>query len=194
MANGNGTSNGNGNGDTTDDAPAAKGWMSDVQRALALTLIGTFAITVIGSTLRVVLSGDVASVADMAKTLQAAMVNMSLIALGFFFGNTMAKMAQDAGQQKVVDKLTSTQPPNGGPVAPVPSTDLPAAPASTITPWWTMLGEAEKTAITAAGVTDPRVAAFVMASTTGSANADDLAYLVSKGLLTQDRANAIKAA
>ena len=187
--------NGNGNGTDPNDTPApAQGWMSDVQRVIAMMLIGSFALATIFSTVCSIFWPQQTALIDMAKTLQAALVNMSLIALGFFFGNNQAKAVADAGQQKIVDKLTSTQPPNGGPVAPVPSAALPTAAASTVTPWWSMLGEAEKAAITAAGVTDPRVAAFVMASTTGSANADDLAYLVSKGLLTQDRANAIKAA
>ena len=54
--------------------------------------------------------------------------------------------------------------------------------------------DAEKNAITSASTADPRVAAFVTASTTGAATADDLAYLVSKNLLAADRPAAIAAA
>ena len=50
------------------------GWMSDVQRAIALILIGSFAIVTISVTIRLIISGDLATVADMAKTLQAALV------------------------------------------------------------------------------------------------------------------------
>jgi hypothetical protein len=166
--------------------PAAEGWMSDVQRALALIIIAAISLAMLTSTVRVVVAGDTDSISDMAKTLQAAMVNMGLIALGFFFGNTMAKLAADAGQQKIVDKLTSTNPPGApGPVAPV-------SPAP-VTPWWSLLTDLEKNVISVNAKDDPRLAAFMTAATVGVANADDLAYLVSKGVLSQDRATAIQA-
>lgn len=161
------------------------GWMNDVQRALAIIIIGAIAMATLSATLRMIFIGDPDSITDMAKTLQAAMVNMGLIALGFFFGNTMAKMAQDAGQQKVVDKLTSTNPPTGGPVAPL------AGP--TVTPWWSVLTDLEKNVIAANAKDDPRTSAFMTAAAAGAANADDLAYLVTKGLLSQARADEIKA-
>ena len=165
-------------------ASTPDGWMNDVQRALAIIIIASFAVATLASTMRLLWIGEPDAITDMAKTLQAAMVNMGLIALGFFFGNTMAKMAQDKGQQAVVDKLTSTNPPTGGPVAPL------AAP--TVVPWWSALTDAEKNVIAANAKDDPRVAAFMTAAASGAATADDLAYLVTKGLLTQDRAAAIQ--
>lgn len=168
-----------------DQADTNTGWMSDVQRALALLLIGTVAFMVIALTIRIVISGDLPTIAALLKELKDALTNMSLIALGFFFGNTMAKMAQDVGQQKVVDKLTSNAPPPSGPVAPVPASIVVLA-------WWSLLTDAEKTAITAAAANDPRIQNFVTTAGTGKAAPDDLAYLVSKNLLTQDRATAIQ--
>lgn len=165
------------------------GWMSDVQRALALIIIVSIGIAMLMATFRVVWSGEAApdAVADMAKTLQAAMVNMGLIALGFFFGNTMAKMAQDAGQQKVVDKLTSTNPPTGGPVAPIPASTI-------IVAWWSLLTDPERKEIATSAGTDPDVAAFMAAAQTGAATTAQLSDLVTKGLLTQARADALSAA
>lgn len=93
------------------------------------------------------------------------------------------KMA-DANSE-VVRKLSTTVGTGGN--GPQPSVPVP--------PWWSRLSDAEKNAITAASVgppPDPRVAAFVTASQVGAATPDDLAYLVSKGLLTQDRADAVK--
>lgn len=161
------------------------GWMTDVQRAIAMILIGTFATATFVSTVCSIFWPQQAALIDMAKTLQAALVNMALIALGFFFGNNQAKAVADAGQQKIVEKLTSTAPPGpSGPVAPLP------APA--IVPWWSKLVNGEAAAITAAAATDPEVMKFVTAANTGAATPEQLAYLVSKGLLTQERADAIQ--
>lgn len=172
------------NGDDT-SSPVPQGWMNDVQRALAIIIIGTIAIATLGATMRLIYIGDADSITDMSKTLQAALVNMGLIALGFFFGNTMAKMAQDAGQQKVVEKLTSTNPPTGGPVAPL------AAP-TIIVAWWSKLTPEEQAAITALAPTDPKAASFMASAQTGTATEDDLAAIVAKGVLTQGRADIIK--
>lgn len=157
-----------------------QGWMSDVQRAIALILIVTFAAVVVATIVKVVIWGDSDAVLDLAKTLQAALVNMSLIALGFFFGNTVAQRVANEGQQKILERLTPT------PATPAPTATIPA--------WWSELSDAEKNAITAAGDVDLRAHAIVLALTAGSATADDLTYLVSKGLLTQARVDEISAA
>ena len=117
----------------------------------------------------------------------AALVNMGLIALGFFFGNNQAKAVSDAGQQKIVEKLTSTAPPTGGPVAPL------AAPVIVVS-WWSLLTAPEQAAITEAAPNDARVQAILTAFQSGKAEAPDLVDLVSKNLLTQARADVIKAA
>lgn len=171
--------------EATDAQPT--GWMNDVQRALALLIIGILVAAAAALVVRLVISGDVKDILDLAKIMLAALVNMGLIALGFFFGNTMAKMAQDAGQQKVVDKLTSTAPPNGGPVAPLPAPTVVVA-------WWSLLTDGERAAITAAAPTDPKAASFMAAAQTGRATQEDLDDLVSKNLLSQPRADAIKGA
>ena len=73
---------------------------------------------------------------------------------------------------------------------PAPVVPATAAPIA----WWGRLTNGEPAAITAAAATDPRVMVFITAANVGAATPDDLAYLVSKGLLTQARADAIKAA
>lgn len=92
-------------------------WMGDVQRFIAILLIGTFSAIVIGVTARLVINGAIDTLDDMAKTLQAALVNMGLIALGFFFGSSMSKRQADAGQQKLVERLIPPPPTNGTGVA-----------------------------------------------------------------------------
>ncbi len=152
--------------------------LSDVQRALVLLLIGTLALTTNGLVFRVVFSAPIDDVVDLSKIMLAALVNMGLVGLGYYFGN---KDKADATQAKLMDKMT--------PPAPV----TPPAAVTPVPPWWARLNDDEKNAITAAGTTDPRVGAFITASQNGAATADDLAYLVSKSLLTQERADLIKA-
>jgi hypothetical protein len=105
--------------DYTEDAAAKDaGWMSDVQRAIALILIGSFATICVMLSLWFIFRGDADSLLDMAKTLQAALVNMALIALGFFFGSNMSSKTKDDTISKI-----AMQP--SAPIAPAP-----IAPAS----------------------------------------------------------------
>lgn len=152
------------------------GWMGDVQRAIALILIGVFALVVFASTLKFVFTADAATLNDMAKTLQAALVNTVLIALGFFFGSNQAKQQADAGQQKIVEKLTS----------------IPTPPALLVS-WWSLLTPQEQDGIRNAAPTDPRVQAALVALQAGKAEKPDLVYLVSKTLLAPERLAAITA-
>lgn len=164
--------------DSTEVSASTQG-MSNVQRTLALIIVLTFAVSLLMATGRFVTIGEAAALNDMAKTLQAAAVNMALIALGFYFGSSTSKVASDASSQKILDKLTSN------PLPPSPNGNGNGA-------WWSKLTDAEKTAITNYATKDPRVSAFIMASTSGTAAADDLDYLVTLALLTSERAAAIK--
>ncbi len=96
------------------------------------------------------------------------------------FSSSAGSDKKDETQAQVSSKLAEKVPGAPGTSGPIP-------------PWWSRLTDAEKNVITAAVATDPRVAAFVTASQVGAATSDDLAYLVTKGLLTQDRATAIAA-
>lgn len=152
------------------------GWMSDVQRAIALILIGAFALVIVVTTVKFVFTADAATLNDMAKTLQAALVNTVLIALGFFFGSNQAKQQADAGQQKIVEKLTSAS----------------TTPALLVS-WWSLLTPQEQDAIKNAAPSDPRVQAALVALQSGKAEKPDLAYLVSKTLLAPERLVALTA-
>lgn len=170
------------------DAGSTGGWMSDVQRWIAIALIGTFAFAIIITTIRLVIWGDPPTTLDVVKTLHAAMINMAMVVLGYFFGSSKSKEGADASQQRIVEKLTATAPPGPpGPVAPVPS------PVVVIS-WWSLLTDAERAAISAAAPTDSKSAAFMAAAQTGKATADDLAAMVAKGFITQDRAVVVSAA
>lgn len=80
---------------------------------------------------------------------------------------------------KMQDKMADAIRPASLPVPPV-----------VVVAWWSLLTDAEKTAIQAS--TDPKVLAFVSAAASGKATVDDIKYLVTVGLLTPERANAIQ--
>lgn len=109
----------------------------------------------------------------------------------------MAKSASDyqfsssAGSDKKDDAQTAVSKALAEKV-PAPPTVPAAASVLTPAPWWSTLTDLEKNVIAANAKDDPRTAAFMTAAAAGAANADDLAYLVTKGLLTQARADEIK--
>lgn len=165
------------------------GWMGDVQRGLALILVGTFALAVIVATGASIIYPDSTALVDMSKTLQAALVNMGLIALGFFFGSSQSKVQSDAGQQKIVDKLTSAPV---APVAPVVAPVLVSATHPVVVAWWSLLTHEEQSALEDSS-SDVRIRTFIDAAKVGKATAADLSYIVGTGLLTQARADALVA-
>lgn len=102
----------------------------------------------------------------------------------YVFGSSRGSDSKTDTQNKIVEKLTSTQPVGmPGPVAPV------AAPPSAA-PTWTLLTDPERAAISSQA-SDPKVGDFVISSRSRRADAADIAYLVKLGLLTQARADVI---
>lgn len=158
----------------------ADGWMADVQRALALILIGFLTVASFGLVVRVIVSADIIGVVEMAKIMLAALVNMGLVALGFFFGSSQSKEKADTSQQKIMEKLTSTAPP-------------PATPTPVSIPWWNLLTDEERDAIRNASSVSTLAATFMAAAQAGKASEADLSNVVGLGLLSQARADIIKA-
>lgn len=105
--------------DTVKDAKDNEdgGWMGDVQRALALILICTLALSILIITLRIVIWGDAPTLVDIVKNLQSALINMAMVALGFFFGSNMSKQRSDDAQQKIMEKITAAPNPGAPSVA-----------------------------------------------------------------------------
>lgn len=110
--------------------------------------------------------------------------------VGIYFGTGLVTAIQwwmgsakgSDANNKMQDKMSDAIRPASPPVEP-----------DVVVAWWSILTDAERGAITAAALTDSRAAAFVAASATGKASPADLDYLVTKGLLTRDRATAIAA-
>lgn len=117
---------------------------------------------------------------DAFKVLLGAMLTVGFAsAIGWYFNSNAGSEKKDAVSAKVAEKLAEKVMPSPAPVV--------------VVAWWSLLSDAERTAITAAAPADAKVAAFMAAAQTGKATPEDLADLVSKGLLTQARADEIKA-
>jgi hypothetical protein len=124
-------------------------------------------------------AGTIALVASMVMLF----IKMAADANGYQFNSSSGSDKKDDTQATVSKALADKVPtPPASPIAPTPTV-----------PWWPKFSDDEKNAITAAGKTDPRVAAFIAAAMTGAANGDDLVHLVQNNLLTPARAMIISA-
>lgn len=126
----------------------------------------------VGLIFLLVLRGGLQSADDVTKTAIGAMLTVGFATIiQFYFGSSQKEGKKD-------DAMAA--------IAAMPSANNGASP------WWSKLNETEKTVIGANAKDDPRMNAIAQAMATGSATADDLAYLVSRGVITQSRADTIK--
>ena len=124
-------------------------------------------------------AGTIALIASMVMLF----IKMAADGNGYQFNSSAGSDKKDDVNATVSKALADKVQP-AAPVVP------PPAPIA----WWGRLKNGEPAAITAAAATDPKVMAFITAANVGAATPDDLTYLVTKGLLTQERATAIQAA
>ena len=127
-----------------------------------------------------------AGTAAMIATMVTTFILMAKSACDYQTSSSAGSDKKDDAQTAVSKALAEKVP---SPI-PVQSVTLPPP----VTPWWGLLVNGEPAAITAAAATDPKVMAFITAANVGAATPDDLAYLVSKGLLTAERATIIQSA
>jgi hypothetical protein len=167
--------------------PLPSNWTIDVQRGLAWTIVLVFGGLLLAMAMRVIFSGMPTDALELLKQGFNALINVVMVVVGFFFGSSKSSQGKDDTMNRIVEKSTSTQPRTGGPVAALP------APVIVVS-WWSLLKPEEQAAIAAAAPGDPKVNDVFTALQSGKAEAPDLAYLVSKNLLTQDRANILQAA
>jgi len=122
---------------------------------------------------------------DAFKVLLGAMLTVGFAsAIGWYFNSSLGSEKKDDIQAKVSEKLADK--------VPMAVSAAPVVPQ--VTAWWSLLTDLEKNVISANAKDDPRVNAFMTAAASGAATPDDLSYLVTKGLLTQTRADEIKGA
>ena len=108
-------------------------------------------------------------------------IKMAADAIGYQYNSSSGSDKKDETQAKVAGALAEKV--------------APATPLAGI-PWWNRLTDAERTAITAASVADAgdvKLAAIANGPMKMKPDADEIAYLVTKNLLTQSRATEIQA-
>lgn len=175
----------NGTGDQASPSPTFRGALFGINAKIVLAfflviiaaLMVVYLISTLTSTTAKLDAGTIALFASFVTMF----IKMASDGTGYQFSSSAGSDKKDDTSAQVAGKLADK-------VAP-----LPPQPTVPVPPWWSRLQEGEKNAITAAASGDPRIAAFVTASQVGAATADDLTYLVGKGLLTQERADVIKA-
>jgi len=177
-------------------------WWPDVNVLLQL-ILSCAIVLMVGFILRQLLVGQF--VLDQSqRDLLMVLLGVILACFKDVFGYTFGSSAGQKRQGEVIteslkdkDKIIATNVSTAADVAATAlSTANAAAPPKTVlvVPWWpSILTDDEREAINTAAATDPKVQSFVTAATIGRASPDDLKYLVSKGLLTQERAIAIEA-
>lgn len=163
-------------------------WFNDSQRIIALIFVLLFVGLMSLNGYQMMRLGSVNDVVEMQKQLINALINVVMVVVGFFFGASKTAKDQVESQARVAEKLAEKA------ALPVPPGPPMQSPTAAIVAWWSLLTDAERSAIeaAAAGSGDQRVAAFIEAAKAGAAAGDDLDYLVSKGLLAADRAAEIR--
>ena len=117
-------------------APASSAtWQIDVQRGVAWTIIVVFAMLLFIMAIRVAIYGLPNDSLELLKQGFNALINVVMVVVGYFFGSSKSSQSKDETTNKIVEKLTSTQPPGqSGPVAPVPAPPQAAASVQPLAP------------------------------------------------------------
>lgn len=118
-------------------------------------------------------------------------IKMAADSIGYQYNSSAGSDKKDDTQAKVADKLASA-------VAPLPGAPTnggaPGTPSAPVVAWWPLLTDTERNAIQSAVPNNPQLAAIMTAMQAGKGTKADLEYLVTRGMLSADRADVIGAA
>lgn len=154
-------------------------WMPDTKGLLAIVVVGLF-----GTTIFILMfkQGPAdTTIFAVLTTLLGVLAGVIKDVYGYHFGSSASSSSKD-------DTISKMLPP-----AP-PPTNGAVHDAAPVVAWWSRLTPEEQGAISSAAPLNPQVQAFIDAAKAGHASADDLAYLVSRGLLSETRSKEIQAA
>lgn len=174
---------------TTEEAEAeAKRLTFVVQRAISYAVIGVFASLMVQMAAKIIWfdgPGDAnKDTVELMKQGWNLLQNLMMGVAGYWIGSAKSADVGRAEQAKVTEKMTDKVIANGT--------------VTTPKSWWLKLNSEETAAIIAAGDlaggNDAQVRDFITAAKASRGTVAQLEYLVTKGLLTQERATAIQAA
>lgn len=145
----------------------------DFPALLALNIFITFAAVVLLSLfIKIPIDGPAGQLLEVLK-------NVVLIMVGFYFGSAISNRRKD---EAIIGQMAPAKnPPNVPDVTPVVA-------------WWSLLTDTERNAIQSAVPNNPQLAAIMTAMQAGKGTKADLEYLVTRGMLSPDRADVIGAA
>lgn len=107
--------------------------------------------------------------------------------VSYWIGSSSGSSAKDDSANRVTEHLAQKA------VVPVPvAVPRVVTPVASGTPWWSVLTDEEKAGIEKVTATDTQASAFYVQAQVGAADSADLDYLVSRGLLTAERAAEIR--
>lgn len=146
-------------------------WFPDMPGVIALIMVA--AVVILAFMLAVRDPGG-----DMFKFMVGGLMTVGFASImAFYYGSSSG--SKDKDNAIIGQMAPAKNPPNPPPII-------------TVKPWWEIMTDPERKSITDAAVNDPKVNVAMTTMMTGHASADDLDYLVSKGLLTREAADAIK--
>lgn len=147
-------------------------WMPDTKGFLAIIIVAIFAACVF---ILMFKQGPAdTTIFAVLTTLLGVLAGVIKDVYGYHFGSSASSSSKD-------DTISKMLPPAA-----------PAAPV--VTDWWSKLTDAERKPIEdAATAGDTRATKFMIAAKAGTADTGDLAYVSTKGWITQARASEIVA-
>lgn len=92
-----------------------EGWMSGVQRGLALIIVAAFSLVLCALAWRVIMYGDPVDALELLKQLVNALINIVMVVLGFFYGSSKSSQSKDENNAKMTEMLVDrVASPAGG--------------------------------------------------------------------------------
>lgn len=176
-------------------------WWPDVQTMMQLFLACAI-VWMVGFILVRLFSGGEVKIDPSARDLVMVIIGIILGAFKDVFGFTFGSSAAEKQKGEVInrrveaqDKIIAAGVENTANVA--AAAVIAARPeevVKTVVSWWSLLTAEEKAAIEAAATQDPNIDAVLTKFKTGKAEPPDLATLVAKGLLKEERSALIRTA
>lgn len=176
-------------------------WWPDSQVVMQL-LLACAIIWMVGFILTQLFSSGTVKIDPSARDLVMVIIGIILGAFKDVFGFTFGSTAADKQKGEVINRRIETQDKiiaagvetTANVAAAAVSASRPEEVIKTVVSWWSLLTAEEQAAIEAAAATDENIKMVLAKFKSGNAEISDLATLVAKGLLKEERSALIRTA